>query len=56
MNKKENYMAKSDAQVLEVLKRFKAELRDIDFDDPKKQQKYGRLRSYLDALMQLLQS
>jgi len=47
-------MAKSDKEVLDILKRFKAELRDIDFDDPKRQQKYSRLRTYLDALMTLL--
>jgi hypothetical protein len=48
-------MNKSDKDVLDILKRFKAELRGIDFDDVKKQQKYGRLRGYIDALMKLLE-
>ncbi len=47
-------MAKSDKEIIDILKRFKAELRGIDFEDSKKQQKYGRLRVYIDALSTLL--
>lgn len=45
---------KSDSEILTILTRFKSELRGIDFEDARKQQKYSRLRSYIDALIHLL--
>jgi hypothetical protein len=45
---------KSEKEVLEILKNFKEALRGVDFSDARKQQKYGRLRTYIDSLLYLL--